>query len=116
MTQNTSPSELARKLYAVFESHDRPAMDALLAADFRFSSPRDDRIDKAAYFERCWPNSDKICHFELEKVFEQGNDVFVRYSAKRKSDGVRFRNTEFIRTAGGKVVEVDVYFGRDLAR
>jgi ketosteroid isomerase-like protein len=113
---NTTPSELARKLYTVFESQDRPAMEALLADDFRFSSPRDDRIDKASYFERCWPNSDKICHFELENIFEQGNDVFVRYVAERTKDGGRFRNMEFIRTAGGKVTEVDVYFGRDLPR
>jgi len=40
--------------------------------------------------------------------------VFVRYSAERISDGVRFRNTEIIRVARGQIREIDVYFGRDL--
>lgn len=103
-------------MYRAFESKDRVAFEALLSDDFRFSSPRDDRIDRTVYFERCWPNSDKLKNFVLENVVAQGDDVFVRYVAERVADGGRFRNIEFLRTAGGKVAEVEVYFGRDLPR
>jgi ketosteroid isomerase-like protein len=112
--QDNRVSQLVRSMYAIFQAKDRAAMEGLLDDDFRFSSPRDYRISKSEYFERCWPNSDKLSGFELEKVFVEGNEAFVRYTAQRNADGVRFRNTEFLRVEGGKVKEVDVYFGRDL--
>jgi ketosteroid isomerase-like protein len=107
-------SETVRRLFAAFHKKDRKVAEELLADDFTFSSPRDDRISKAEYFERCWPNSDRIRNFEIEQLFEKGNEAFVRYVAQRTSDGVRFRNTEYFRVEGGKIKEVDVYFGRDL--
>ncbi len=113
--QDAGLSQLVQSMYQVFQAKDRAAMESLLAEDFRFSSPRDNRLDKRAYFERCWPNSDKISSIELERVFVEGDEAFVRYTARRTADGVRFRNTEFIRAEGGKIKEVDVYFGRDLA-
>ena len=109
-------SHTVRRLFTAFQNKERKIAEELLADDFTFSSPRDDRISKAEYFERCWPNSDRIRRFELEQLFEQGNEAFVRYSAERVSDGVRFRNTEYFRVEGGKIKEVDVYFGRDLKR
>ena len=109
-------SDTIRGLFLAFQQKDRRAAEDLLADDFTFSSPRDDRIGKTEYFARCWPNSDKIRNFEIEQIFEKGNEAFVRYVAERTSDGVRFRNTEFFRLAGGKIKEVDVYFGRDLPR
>jgi ketosteroid isomerase-like protein len=112
--QDSRTNQLVRSMYAIFQSKDRAAMEALLDDKFHFSSPRDNRISKREYFERCWPNSDKLTGFELEKVFSEGNEAFVRYTAQRVADGVRFRNTEFIRVEGGKIVEVEVYFGRDL--
>ena len=109
-----SPGEVVRELFGAFEAQDRAAAERLVAADFRFSSPRDDHIDRAAYFERCWPNSGRLRGFRLEQICENDNEVFVRYSAERVADGVRFRNTELIRVARGQIREVDVYFGRDL--
>ena len=115
MSQN-GISQIIRRLFAAFQNKDRKVAEELLADDFTFSSPRDDRIGKAEYFERCWPNSNRIRHFEIEQLFEQGNEAFVRYTAERTSDGVSFRNTEYFRVEGGKIKEVDVYFGRDLKR
>ena len=109
-------SQTVRRLFTAFQQKDRKVAEDLLAEDFTFSSPRDDRISKAEYFTRCWPNSDKIRHFEIEQLFEKGNEAFVRYVAERISDGIRFRNTEYFRVEGGKIKEVDVYFGRDLPR
>ncbi|WP_371132660.1 DUF4440 domain-containing protein, partial [Phenylobacterium sp.] len=44
----------ARALYAAFMKQDRAAAEALLAPDFRFTSPYDDHIDREAWFDRCW--------------------------------------------------------------
>lgn len=106
--------DIVRKLYATWESGDRAVMDALLADDFHFSSPRDARIGKAEWFDVCWANRDLVGEFVLEEIFAKGNEAFVKYVARRKKDGVRFRNVELIRIAGERIVEVEVYFGRDL--
>jgi hypothetical protein len=43
----------------------------------------------------------------------QGNEAFVRYLAELE-DGSKFRNTEYFRIEGGKLKEVDVYFGSNI--
>lgn len=106
-------AEIIRRCFAAYETNDRALIDGLLSEDFHFTSPYDDRIDRAAYFERCWANSDKIRHVTIEKVFEQGDEAFVRYKAEVTSGAV-FRNTELFRFDGDKVCDVDVYFGRTL--
>jgi ketosteroid isomerase-like protein len=40
--------ETAKNYYRAFERHDRAFMEANLAADFTFTSPFDDRIDRTA--------------------------------------------------------------------
>jgi len=112
-TSPSSTSDLARSLYANFIAGDRPAMEALLADDFTFTSPQDDHIDKAEYFVRCWPHRDQLRNFEIETVIAEGNTAFVRYSAERVADGVRFRNTEYVMCEGGRVGAVEVYFGAE---
>jgi len=112
-TSPSSTSELVRRLYATFIAGDRPAMEALLADDFTFTSPNDDHIDKAAYFIRCWPNRDKLRNFEIETLVAEDHAAFVRYRAERVADGVRFRNTEYVVCADGRVRAVEVYFGSE---
>jgi len=89
-------------------------MESLLADDFTFTSPQDDHIDKAEYFVRCWPNRDKLRSLEIETLIAEGNTAFVRYSAERVADGVRFRNTEYVVCADGQVRAVEVYFGTEM--
>jgi len=43
---------LIRNLFAAYLGNDRQRVADALADDFRFTSPFDDDIDKAAYFER----------------------------------------------------------------
>ena len=45
-------SDLVRDYFAAFQAGDRPVMEAALTDDFTFTSPYDDAIDRAAYFER----------------------------------------------------------------
>ncbi len=106
-------ADLVRCCYAAYETKDRQSLEDLIARDFTFSSPQDDHIDRAAYFERCWPNSAKIRAITIEKLFEQGGEAFVRYRSELNTGAV-FRNTELLRFKDGKLVEVEVYFGRTL--
>ena len=106
-------TDLVRQCYATYETKDRQSLEKLIADDFSFSSPQDDHIDRATYFERCWPNSEKIRTITIEKLFEQDGEAFVRYRSELKNGEV-FRNTELLTFKDGKLVEVDVYFGRTL--
>ena len=99
-----------RALFAAYMTNDRKAVEASLTDDFRFTSPFDDQIDKAAYFERCWKNSDWIERHELERIFVEGDEAFVTYKCVAKG-GRSFRNTEFFVFSGNKVRRIDVYFG-----
>jgi ketosteroid isomerase-like protein len=110
MKSHATASDLVRQCYAAYESKDRKVIEKLLSDDFRFSSPLDDRIDKALYMRRCWPNSENIRAFHIEQLFEKDNEVLVRYEGER-FDGGKWRCTEFFRVEGGRIAEVQVYFG-----
>ena len=56
--QDTKLTNVVRAYFGAYESENRELAETLLADDFTFTSPNDDGIDKATYFERCWPNSD----------------------------------------------------------
>lgn len=103
---------LVRRYFSAYETKDRQVLEDLLDLRFTFSSPLDDRIGRAAYFARCWPNSRTLRRFTVEKMFAQGDEAFIRYEAE-STTGKKFRNTEWFRCEGGKLVEVQVYFGRD---
>ena len=64
---HASKPEIIRAIFAAYLSNDRKVVEDALTDDFRFTSPYDDEIDKATYFERCWRNSDWIERNELEK-------------------------------------------------
>jgi len=109
-----SRADLVRACFASFAAGDRRAIDDALADDFMFSSPADVGIDKARFFERCWPNSETIRAFDLQRVHEVGDDeVVVTYEAER-NDGSRFRNTEVYRVDGDRIRAQEVYFGWNL--
>src|ERR1700737_3401025 len=84
--------QLAREMYGAYESGDRRVVEERLTDDFTFYSPADVGIDRARYFERCWPNSELIEKFEFKRLIEAGDEVIVTYESK-KTDGQRFRNT-----------------------
>ena len=88
-------------------------VEDLIADDFTFYSPPDPGIDRAAYFERCWPNSENLAAFEFERLVESGDEVVVTYEATR-TDGSRFRNTEVLTFEGEKLAKAEVYFGWNL--
>jgi ketosteroid isomerase-like protein len=105
--------EIVKDCYTAYETGDRSLVERHLAEDFTFSAPPDVGIDRATYFERCWPNAQAIERFEYVRLLEAGGEVFVTYEATR-TDGRRFRNTEIFGFDGDKVASVEVYFGWDV--
>ncbi len=101
---------LARKIYQAYVDKDRNAIEALIADDFHFTSPLDNRIDRVTYFDRCWPNSETIADFQFVNLVQDADRVFVTYEGQRASGG-RFRNTEILTVRDEKIVEAEVYFG-----
>lgn len=75
----TDLRDMARRCYHAYLDKDRAAIEALIAEDFHFSSPLDNRIDRKTYFERCWPSSETISDFRFIRLVEHGHQVFVTY-------------------------------------
>lgn len=105
-----SPAQVAQALTVAFAQKDRAAAQPLIAPDFHFTSPLDNRIDRAAYFEICWPNSRHIEGFEIVRLIEHGDTAVITYVG-RTDGGKQFRNTEVFTVRNGQAVEVEVYFG-----
>ena len=103
-------TELIRNLFAAYLQNDRQAVEAVFTEDFRFTSPYDDEIDKATYFERCWRVSDWIERQDLERILLEGEAAFVTYRCVTRQ-GKSFRNTEAYTFAGDNIRRIDVYFG-----
>jgi hypothetical protein len=103
----------ARACYAAYETGDRRAMEDMVGDGFRFWSPVDDGIDRAAYFDRCWPNHEHLAAFRFVRLVADGAAVIVTYEAER-TDGSKFRNTEVLTFAGDELTTVEVYFGWNL--
>lgn len=107
---NEENVQLACACYQAFIDKDRAAIEALLDDDFRFTSPYDNRIDRKTYFDRCWPQSERISGFDFVHLAADGDSVFVTYEAE-EINGTRFRNTEVMTIRNGRIREVEVYFG-----
>ena len=109
-------TELAKSYYRAFERHDRAFMEEHLAADFTFTSPFDDAIDRAAYFKRCWPKQPLHQKFDFITVMRDGDKVFVAYDCTMHRPNMlhpdaRFRNAELMTFRDGKLVSTEVFFG-----
>jgi ketosteroid isomerase-like protein len=106
--------QLARDVYGAYVSGNRAALEELIADNFVFYSPPDPGIDREAYWERCWPNSETLEAFDFVRLVENGDEVIVTYEST-KSDGRRFRNTEVLTfTADDRLTRAEVYFGWDV--
>ena len=106
---------LARASYEAFAAGDREAIEDLLADDLRFSAPPDPDLDRAGYFERCWPHSGQRTAFAFERLQEIGDgQVLVTYAAQRPGEQ-RFRNTEVLTfDERDRIRRIEVYFGWNL--
>jgi ketosteroid isomerase-like protein len=106
-----STTDTVRAMFEAYNAQDRDAAERLIAENFTFTSPQDDHIDRAAYFERCFPTTDRLnWQKTLDLVSAGGDGVFILYEYELKT-GARHRNTEFITVRDGQLTEVQVFFG-----
>jgi hypothetical protein len=106
-------TQRTRDLYLAYADGDRELVENMLADDFTFSSPVDVGLNRAGYFERCWPGSGQRQQFEFVRLIEAGDEVIVTYEMTRV-DGARGRNTEVLTFRGDRIVGAEVYFGWNL--
>jgi ketosteroid isomerase-like protein len=108
---DTRATEAVRASFRAYLAQDRDAAERLMADGFVFTSPQDDRIDRAAWFERCFPTADRFTSHELLDVVDAGGGrIFARYEYELTS-GERYRNAELITVRDGRLVETEVFFG-----
>ena len=109
-------TELAKGYYRAYERYDRGFMEENLAANFTFTSPFDDHIDRDAYFRRCWPKEPLHQKFDFVTIMQEGERVFIAYDATMRMPNAthpsaRFRNAELMTFEKGKLKSVEVFFG-----
>jgi ketosteroid isomerase-like protein len=106
-----SNADTVRAVFDAYLEQDRDTMGRLLAEEFVFTSPQDDHIDKATFFERCFPTAERLVTQELLSVVPAGEgDVFALYEYELKT-GERHRNVELLTVQDDQVVETQVFFG-----
>jgi len=111
-TAGASTEETVRRFYKSWEQKDWGPFDSILADNFTFTSANDDdHISKSAFKSNCWETQKNyIHHFDIERLFAQGNEAFVKYLC-HTTNGKTFRNTEYVRTSGGRIEAIECYFG-----
>jgi hypothetical protein len=109
--QTRSKVETVRAMFDSYLRQDRELAERLLAAGFVFTSPQDEHIDRAAFFERCFPTANRLVGQDLLHVVPAGDDdVFVMYEYELKT-GERHRNVELLTVHGDQITEAQVFFG-----
>jgi len=108
-----SPLAVARACLQAYVAKDRAAMEALLHADFHFTSPIDNALDRETYMKICWPNSESIEQFDYTCEFENADRACIVYEV-RTTTGKRFRNSEMYVVRDGRLLATQVFFGWDL--
>lgn len=111
MTDTQQAGDLVLRFYATYHSADRDAIETLLSPDFSFTSPHDDAIDRATYFERCWPHAGTFAYLDVKELLIEDDTCFVLYEGAA-ANGSAFRNIERLQLESGRVRSVEVFFGR----
>lgn len=103
--------QVVEAAFRAYLSQDRDAAYGLYADDFTFTSPQDDHIDKAAFFDRCFPTADRVREQRLLHVTPADEQlVFVYYEYVLRT-GPTHRNVEVIDVRDGLIRQTQVFFG-----
>lgn len=106
-----SSIEVVEQMFSSYINQDRAAAEKLAADELVFTSPQDDHIDRATYFEKCFPTASRVKWQEIRRLAAATDeDVFVMYEYELVDGGVH-RNSELITVRDGKVAEIQVFFG-----
>jgi ketosteroid isomerase-like protein len=103
--------QIVERCFDAYLKQDLETAQRLVGDNFVFTSPQDDHIDRAAFFERCFPTSSRVRSQQIVHIAAATDeDVFVMYEYELVEGG-RFRNTELITVRDGQMVEEQVFFG-----
>jgi len=102
--------EIVSASMSAYRAQDREVAERIFAPDFVFTSPQDDRIDRATWFEVCFPTADRFVSQELLEIVQTGTGVLSLYEYELQN-GERYRNTELAVVRDGQIAEVQVFFG-----
>ena len=106
-----SAIEIVEQMFASYIKQDRQTAESLAADGLVFTSPQDDHIDRATYFEKCFPTASRVKWQEIRRIAAATDeDVFVMYEYELASGDVH-RNSELITVRDGQVAEIQVFFG-----
>jgi ketosteroid isomerase-like protein len=106
-----SNTEVVQSIMDAYYAKNRDTAEGLIADDLVFTSPYDEHIDRAAYFERCFPTADRtVSHRILQNVPAGDDGVFILYEYELATGDVH-RNAEYITVRDGQIHEIEVYFG-----
>ncbi|MGW7253602.1 nuclear transport factor 2 family protein [Streptomyces sp. NPDC054834] len=108
---NGTPAGIVEAAFRYYLSQDREAAFPLYADDFAFTSPQDDHIGKAAFFERCFPTADRVREQRLLHVTPASEELVLVYYEYELTTGDRHRNMEAITVRDGLIRDVQVFFG-----
>ncbi|MBY8339476.1 nuclear transport factor 2 family protein [Streptomyces spinosirectus] len=106
-----SPTQIVEAAFRHYRAQEREAAWPLYADDFTFTSPQDDRIDKSAFFERCFPTAGRFKEQRLLHVVPADEELVLVYYLYELTTGDRHRNVEAITVRDGLIREVQVFFG-----
>jgi hypothetical protein len=85
------PVSKADTVRAVFDAYLRQIVIPRTGCSPRtslFTSPQDDHIDKATFFERCFPTADRVTSQEMIYIVPVGgDDVFAMYGGRVSPGG-----------------------------
>lgn len=113
--KDNSPTAIARAAFAAYRAGDQSAAEPLYAADFAFISPQDDHLDRAAFFQRCFPTAERFAGQRLLGVCALDDQRVLAYYEYELEGGAVFRNVEAITVRQGQIHEVQVFFGGEQA-
>lgn len=102
--------EIVAASVAAYKAQDRASAERIFAPDFVFTSPQDDHIDRATWFDVCFPIADRFVSHELLEVVPTPTGVISLYEYELQS-GERYRNAELAVLRDGQIAEVQVFFG-----
>lgn len=104
-------TEVVRAAFEAYRAQDAEAMAALIDEHFVFTSPQDHHIDKAAFMSMCFPTADRMVTQDIVELVAAGDDAaFILYEYELTTGG-RYRNAEYSRVTGSRLVETQVFFG-----
>jgi hypothetical protein len=108
-TMTTDPAAVARAALQAYVDKNRGVIESLVADDYVFTSPNDNRLDRNSYFAICWPNSATTDRIDVLQVFEDGGRAIILYELTAGQK--RIRNCEMHTVRDAKLVSTEVFFG-----